>query len=65
MRTKRCARMARWLAAGIVAGAAGLALAACSESPPLTPGPVSAPAAIANAPHGLDPALVARGAVIY
>ena len=65
MRTKRCARRERWLAASIVAGAAGLALAACRESPPPTPGPVSAPAAVANAPHGLDPALVARAADIY
>lgn len=65
MRTKYCARMARRLAAGIIAGAAGLALAACSESPPPTPGPGSAPAAVVNVPHGLDPTLVARGADIY
>lgn len=65
MRTKRCARMARRLAAGIIAGAAGLALAACSESPPPPLGSVSAPAAVVNVPHGLDPTLIARGAGIY
>lgn len=65
MRTKRCARIARWRVAGIIAGAAGLALAACGKSPPPTPSPVSAPAGVAYVPHGLDPMLIARGGDIY